>query len=177
MEQNINQPDNQTTQLGSEPAPIEAIGDVPCDNISSLSNHQQLDEVGVRQIELDREVRTQLAGINISVDANTQTSCPLVDIALPTNVSEQRLIQHVDQSICDFESLRGSCTRSPDAGIHETMPQLDDPVSVWSRSGRRMPGNAGIEQESFQRMTASPRREYLEENSDDAHSDRRAYGG
>ena len=39
VEQNINQPDNQTTQPGSEPAPIEAIGDVPCDNMSSLSTH------------------------------------------------------------------------------------------------------------------------------------------
>ena len=98
MEQNINQPDNQTTQPGSEPAPIEAIGDVPCDNMSSHSTHQQLDEVGVRQMELDREVRTHLAGRNINVDADTQTSCPLDDIALPTNVSGQRPIQHVDQS-------------------------------------------------------------------------------
>ena len=37
VEQNINQPDNHTTQPGSEPAQIEAIGDVPCDNMSSLS--------------------------------------------------------------------------------------------------------------------------------------------
>ena len=92
VEQNINQPDNQTTQLGTEPTPIEAIGDVPCNNMSSLNTHQQLDEVGVRQIELDREVRTQSAGININVDADTQTSCPLVGVALPTNVSEQRPI-------------------------------------------------------------------------------------
>ena len=57
------------------------------------------------------------------------------------------------------------------------MPQLDGSVSVQSRSGRRMPGNAEIEQESFQRMTVSHRREYPEESSDDAHSDRRIYGG
>ena len=81
VEQNINQPDNQTIQPGTEPAQIEAIGDVPCDNMSSLSTCQQLDEVSVRQIEIetnisDREVRTQLDGIrNINVDANTQTSC------------------------------------------------------------------------------------------------------
>ena len=36
VEQNINQPDNQTTQPGSEPAPIEAIGDVSCNSMSSL---------------------------------------------------------------------------------------------------------------------------------------------
>ena len=60
--------------------------------MSSLNTHRQLDEVGVRQIELDREVRTQLAGININVDAYTQTSCLLDGVALPTNVSEQRPI-------------------------------------------------------------------------------------
>ena len=96
MEQNINQPDNQTTQPGSEPAPIEAIGDVPYDNVSSLGTHQQLDGVGVRQTEVeanisDSEVRTHLDGVrNIHVDANTQTSCPLIDVILPIDVSEQR---------------------------------------------------------------------------------------
>ena len=89
----------------------------------------------MRQIELDREVRTHLAGRNINVDADTQTSCPLNDIALPSDVSGQRPIQHVDQSVCDSESLRGSHTGSPDARIHETMPQLDGPVSVQSNSG------------------------------------------
>ena len=108
---------------------------------------------------------------------DTQTSHPLIDVTLPTDVSEQRSIQHADQSVHDSESLRGSCTRSPDARIHETIPQLDGPVSVRSRSGRRMPENARIEQESFQRITMSHRREYLGESSDDAHSDRRTYGG
>ena len=103
MEQNINQPDNQTSQPGSEPAPIEAIEDIPCDNMSSLSTHQQLDEVGVRQIEIeanisDREVRTHLNGVrNINVNVDTQTSRPLIDVTLPIDVSEQRSTQHVDQ--------------------------------------------------------------------------------
>ena len=104
VEQNINQPDNQTTQPGSEPAQIEAIGDVTGDNMSSLSTRQQLEEIGVKQIEIetnisDREVRTQLDGIrNINVDADTQTSHPLIDVTLPTDVSEQRSIQQADQS-------------------------------------------------------------------------------
>ena len=51
--QNVNQPDNQTAQPGSEPAPIEAIGDVPYDNISSLGTCQQLDDIGVRQTEIE----------------------------------------------------------------------------------------------------------------------------
>ena len=57
------------------------------------------------------------------------------------------------------------------------MPQLDGPVSIQSRSGRSIPENARIEQESFQRITTSHRREYLGESSDDACSDRRTYGG
>ena len=182
MEQNINQPDNPTTQPGSEPAQIEAIGDVPCDNMSSLNTCQQLDEVGVRKIDIetnisDREVRTGLDGIrNINVDADNQTSHPLIDVTFPTSVSEQISIQHTDQSVHASESLRGSCTRPPDAKIHETIPQLDGPVSVRSRSRRRMQENARIEQESFPRITVSCRREYLEESSDDTHSDRRTYG-
>ena len=136
----------------------------------------------MRQIDIetnisDREVRTQLDGIrNINVDANTQTSHPLIDVTLHTGESEQRSNQHLDQSIHDSESLRGSCIGPSDARIHETIPQLDGPVSVQPKTRRRMPENARIEQESFQGITMSHRREYLGENSDDTHSDRRTYG-
>ena len=57
------------------------------------------------------------------------------------------------------------------------MPQLNGPVSVQSRSGRRVPENARIEQDSFQRMTTSHRREYTKESSDDVCNDRRTNGG
>ena len=128
----------------------------------------------MRQTEIeanisDSEVRTHLDGVrNINVDANTQTSHPLIDVTLPIDVSEQRSTQHVDQTVCDSESLRGSCTRSPDIRTHETIPQLDGPMSIWSRSKRIIPENARIEQESFQRIITSCRREYLGESSDDA---------
>ena len=39
IELDINQPDNQTTQPGSEPAQIEAMGNAFCDNVSSPSTH------------------------------------------------------------------------------------------------------------------------------------------
>ena len=39
IEQDINQPDNLTTQPGSEPAQIEAMGTALCDNVSSPSTH------------------------------------------------------------------------------------------------------------------------------------------
>ena len=38
-EQNINQPDNQSTQPGSEPAQIEAMGNALHDNVSSPRTH------------------------------------------------------------------------------------------------------------------------------------------
>ena len=38
-EQDINQPDNQTNQPGSEPAQIEATGNALCDNVTSPSTH------------------------------------------------------------------------------------------------------------------------------------------
>ena len=52
--QNINQPYNQTTQPGSEPAQIGAMGDALCDdiNVSSPGNCQQPDELGVRMIDM-----------------------------------------------------------------------------------------------------------------------------
>ena len=55
------------------------------------------------------------------------------------------------------------------------IPQLDGPVSVQSRSRRRISENARIEQESFRRTTALHRREYPGKSSDDTHSDRRSY--
>ena len=59
--------------------------------------------------------------------------------------------------------------------MQETIQQLDGPVSVRSRCRRRMSENARIEQESFGRTTASHRREYPGESSDNTHSDKRTY--
>ena len=52
MGQSINQPDNQTTQPGSEPAQIGAMGNALCDNVSSPRTCQQPDEVGVRMTDM-----------------------------------------------------------------------------------------------------------------------------
>ena len=62
VEQEINQPDNQTNQPGSEPAQIEATGNALRDNVTSPSTHRQLDQVGTRLIDMgtytsDIEVR------------------------------------------------------------------------------------------------------------------------
>ena len=95
IEQNINQPNNQTSQPGSEPAQIEAMGNALCDNVSSSSTHQQLYKVGVRMMDIgtnmsDIEVRPQRGGIRIiNTDDDTQASHPLVNVILPTGMSEQ----------------------------------------------------------------------------------------
>ena len=126
----------------------------------------------------DIEVRPQRDGTRV-IDShdNTQVSCPLVDVILPTGMNEQVPMPHINLSISryDPESLRGSHTRTHNTGMQETIPQLDGPVSVPSRTRRRMSENARIEQESFQRTTASHRREYLGDSSDDTHSDRKMY--
>ena len=183
IEQNINQPDNQTIQPGTEPAHIEATGNALHDNVSSPSTHQHLDKVGVRLIDMetntyDTEVRSQRDGTRvIDSDDDAQVSCPLVDVILLTGMNEQVSMPHINLSISryDPELLRGSHTRTHNTGIQERIPQLDSPVSVPSRTRRRMSENARIEQESFQKTTASCRREYLDDSSNDTHSDRRTY--
>ena len=124
----------------------------------------------------DIEVRPQRDGTRVTdSDDDAQVSCPLVNVILPTGMNKQVSMPHINLSISryDPELLRGSHTRTHDTGMQEMIPQFDGPVSVQFRSRRRMSENARIEQESFQRTTASCRREYLGESSDDTHSDRR----
>ena len=74
----INQPVNQTTQPGSEPAQIGAMGNALQDDIivSSPRSHQQLDELGVRMMDMgtnisDIEVRPHRDGARVvTLDAN-----------------------------------------------------------------------------------------------------------
>ena len=99
----------------------------------------------------DVEVRPQKDGIRvIALDGNLQASCPLVNVILPTGMSEQVPMPHINLSISGYdpESLRGSHMRTQDTGIQESIPQLDRPVSIPSRDrGTR------IEQEYLQEGT------------------------
>ena len=181
MEQNISQPDNQTTQPGSEPAQIEVTGNAPCDNMSSLSTHRQLDKVGARMMDMgtntsDREVRPQIDGVsNINIDANTQTSHLPIDVTLSISVNEQRPIHCINQSVYDPESLGGSHTRIKDMGMQEFIPQLDGPVSISSRTRQRLSENTRFEQRYLQEgiylqgTFAMHRREYPGESWYDTH--------
>ena len=53
IEQDGNQPNNQTIQPGSEPAQIEVVGNALHDNVTSSSTHQQFDQVGARLIDVE----------------------------------------------------------------------------------------------------------------------------
>ena len=182
IEQGINQSDNQTIQPGSKPAQIEAMGNALHHDVISPSTHQQLDQVGTRLIDMGTntsniEVRAQRDGARvIDSDDDVQVSCPHVDVILPRGMNEQIPMPHINLYIMQYdpEVLRGSDTRSHDTGM-QMIPQLDGPVSVWSRSRRRISENARIKQESFQRTTALHRREYPGKSIDDTHSDWRSY--
>ena len=154
IEQDIKQPDNKTIQPGSEPAQIEAMGSALSDNMSSPSTCQQLDEVGARMIDMgtnmsDTEVRPQRDGIRvINSDNNAQASCLLINVPSPTGMSEEVPVPHISLSISGYDPnlLRGSHTRTHDTGIQESIPQLDGPVSVPSRTRRRLSENMRFEQ-------------------------------
>ena len=97
----------------------------------------------------DIEVRPHRDGIMvINLDDNAQVSCSLVDVILPTGMSEQVPMPHINLSISGYdpESLRGSHARTHNTGIQESIPQLDRPVSVPSRTRRKLTENTRFEQ-------------------------------
>ena len=71
---------------------------------------------------LDIEVTPQRDGSRIMTsEGNMQTSCPLVDVILPTGISKQVPMPHINLSILGYdpESLRSSHVRTQDTGIQE----------------------------------------------------------
>ena len=93
-------------QPGSEPAQIEAMGNALHDNVTSPSTCRQLDQVGARLIDMgtntsDIEVRPQRDGARVieSDDDNVQVSCPHVDVILPSGMTEQMTMPHINLSI------------------------------------------------------------------------------
>ena len=96
-EQVINQPDNQTDQPGTEPAQVEVMGNTLNDDVTTLSTHQQPNQVGTRLIDMgtntsDVEVRSQREGVRIidsSIDEET----------LITNRNEQIPVSHSNLSL------------------------------------------------------------------------------
>ena len=164
LEQDQNQPDNQTIQPGSEPAQIAVMGNVPSDNVTC----QQLDQVGTRVIDIgtntsDIEVRSQRDGVRLadSDNGDVQVSYPYVKVIPLTGTDKLIPVSHINPSTFryDPEVTRSSHASIHDTGGQETIPQLDGLVSVQPRlRGRRLLEHARIEQDSVQRTTASHRR-------------------
>ena len=61
----------------------------------------------------------------MNLDDNAQGSCLLVNVTLPTGMSEQVPMPHINLSISGYdpESLRCSHVRTQDARIQESIPQ------------------------------------------------------
>ena len=141
----INQPVNQTTQPGSEPVLIGPMGNALQDDIivSPPRTHQQLDEVGVRMMDMgtnisDVEVRPHRDGARVlTLDANGQVPLPIVDVMIPSGRADPVAIPQINLSILGYghNSLRGSHVGTPVMGAQEisVLPQLDGPVSVLVR--------------------------------------------
>ena len=115
--QSINQPDNQTTQPGSEPAQIGAMGNALHDDVNvSPRTCQQPHEVGVRMMDMgtntsDVEARSHRDGTRVvTLDANIQTPLPVVDVMIPDGGEDQIALPQINLSISGYgsNSLRDS---------------------------------------------------------------------
>ena len=78
----------------------------------------------------DVEVRPHRDGVRTStMDANAQTSIPIVDVMLPSSGRDHLAIPQVNLSISGYEPdpLRNSHGRSPSRWVQKisNMPQLD----------------------------------------------------
>ena len=172
-------------QPGSEPAQIEMMGNALHYNVTSSSTHWQLDQVGVRLIDVGiniseieiRSQRDEAEIVKLDYD-NVWISCPRVKVMPLTDANEQVHVPHINLLTSGYvpESTRGSCMSTYDTGTWETIPQLNGPISIPSRLRRRRSSEcAGIEADSDPRTTTLHRREYPGDDSDDSHNDRKSY--
>ena len=192
----INQPVNQTTQLGSEPAQIGAMGNALRDdiNVSSPRTHQQLDELGGRMIDMgtntsDIEVRPHRDGARVvTSDTNVQAPLPLVDVMIPSGGGDPVPIPQINLSISGYgpDSLRDSQMGTSDMRAQEIsiLPQVDGQVSVPAGDparGRVSDNIRFMEQECSQGGTyiqgtsITCRREYPRESNEENNTNRSPY--
>ena len=139
---NINQPDNQTVQPGSEPARIEVMGNTLSDVMTFPGTCRQLNQVGTRLIDRetnmsDIEGRSQREETRIDDSSNDK-------VIIPSNRNAQMPASHSGLSSYDTKLTGGSHIRTCNT---EMIPQLDGPLSVHSR--RRISENVRTGQETF----------------------------
>ena len=141
-ELNINQPDNQTDQPGTEPARIEVMGNTLGNVETFPSTYQQPSQVGTRL--MDRETNTS------EVEVRTQREETRIDnvssngVLISNDRDTQMPTSHSGLSSHDAEIPGGSHKRTHTTDI---IPQLDGPTSVCTR--RKLSENTRIEQETI----------------------------
>ena len=137
----------------------------------------------------DVEVRPHRDGVRtLTMDANAQTSIPIVNIMLPSSGRDHLAIPQVNLSILGYEPdlLRNSHGRCPSRWAQEIsiMPQLDGLASLPMRDpiGRRVLEDSRLGGQEYsqggtyvQGASVSRRREYPGESSNDDNVNRRPY--
>ena len=145
---------------------------------SNVPSERRMNDMGINTS--DMVIEPTRSGLRTSsMEANTQTSIPIVDVLLPSGLEDQVTKPHVNLSISGYEpdSLRTSCMRSPSMRAQgvSAIPQLDGPRSLPMRDHTR--GRVGrflsqVGQDSSQggtymwRTSPTRRREYLGGDSD-----------
>ena len=105
----------------------------PLDRLN-VTDERRVNDVGTNTsdvvVELTRD-RTR----TLNVEANAQTSIPIVDMLLPSDQGDHVMIPYVNLSIYKPDSLRISCMRSPSTQAQEVsaIPQVDGPGSLPMR--------------------------------------------
>ena len=131
-EHDINQPDNQTVQLGSEPAHVEVTGNTLSDDVTTFSTHQQPNQMGTNTSDI--EVRSQRDGARV-IDSSTDEEILMYNrnVQIPVSHSNLSLSRH------DVELLSGSHIRTQATRRTEMIPQLDGPYQfVLEKESQRM---------------------------------------
>ena len=129
---------------------------------------------------LNIEARSQREGIRKALESNVQATQPPVDVMQPTGMYEQIPFPCMNMSVSEYDSetLRGSHTRPQEPGMQQNLviPQLDGLPSIPSRNQGEMLGIIRTGQDYphdgtyFQGTSASNRRKYPGDSSDDNQS-------
>ena len=184
--QEINQIALQTSYPISEQSHMNVTEDALQENLPTAAppaQQQLLDRLNVMDEMRVNNVRTNTSDVVVeltrdrtitsNMEANAQTSIPIVDMLLPSGQGDHVMIPHINLSISGYEpdSLRTSSMRSPCMQAQEVsaIPQVDgprplpmgDPIERWMKGIPRL-----VEQDSsqggtyVQRATVTRRREY-----------------
>ena len=107
----------------------------PLDRLN-VTDERRMNDIGTNTSDVIVELTRDRARTS-NVEANAQTSIPIVDMLLPSGQGDHVMIPHVNLSISGYEpdSLRTSGMRSPSMQAQEVsaIPQVDGPGSLPMR--------------------------------------------